>query len=98
MALNKSSDANADKNVQDRTEAYYEQLASQEEIYLEEIEERGRTVLISDSASPSERRHPGTADCVTEQLEHAAEELVAGDSDDPPLAEDEITKMLKADC
>jgi hypothetical protein len=30
-----------------------------------------------------------------EQLDHAAEELVTGDSDDPPLSEEEVAEMLR---
>ena len=29
-----------------------------------------------------------------EQLYHAAEELITGDSDDPPLSEDTVVEML----
>ena len=30
-----------------------------------------------------------------EQLDHAAEELITGDSDDPPLSEQEVVEMLR---
>lgn len=30
-----------------------------------------------------------------EQLYHAAEELITGDSDDPPLSEEAVVEMLK---
>jgi cobalamin biosynthesis protein CobT len=30
-----------------------------------------------------------------EQLDHAAEELITGDSDDPPLTEEAVVDMLK---
>src|SRR5215468_3727216 len=88
---------NEDKcgNSQDQDEAGNEQLASQEEIHLEETEERARTVLISESASPSvvspdapsleskasvtDKGNHGMADRVAEQREHAAEELITGD-------------------
>ena len=29
-----------------------------------------------------------------EQLDHAAEELITGDSDDPPLSEEAVVEML----
>lgn len=29
-----------------------------------------------------------------EQLSHAAEELITGDSDDPPLSQEEVAEML----
>ena len=41
-------DKKTDKNDQSHTEIYYEELATQEEIYLEEREERARAVLISE--------------------------------------------------
>ena len=49
MAIN----TNNDKSIPTDTEAYYEELASQEEIYLEETEEEVRAILISDDQSPS---------------------------------------------
>ena len=49
MAIN----TNKDKNIPTDTEACYETLASQEEIYLEETEEEVRAILISDDQSPS---------------------------------------------
>jgi hypothetical protein len=30
-----------------------------------------------------------------EQLDHAAEELITGDSDDPPLSKDTVMEMLR---
>src|SRR5215472_4375093 len=47
-----STDKSSDENVQNHTEAYYEELAAQEEIYLEEMEEHARAVLISEKPSP----------------------------------------------
>lgn len=110
MSIDKSSD----QNVQNHTDAYYEQVASQEEIYLEEREERARAVLISEKPASfgceqvsSDREwldvkrsvtdannNPGMAAGVDEQRDHAAEELITGDSDDPPLSEDAVAKML----
>jgi hypothetical protein len=76
-------------------EAYYETVASQEEIYLEEREETLRAVLTETPSAPQQ-----TTICLSEspeeQLEHAAEDLVAGDSDDPPLSEDSIADLLAA--
>jgi len=46
-----STDKSSNEDVQNHTEAYYEELASQEEIYLEEMEERARAVLISEKPS-----------------------------------------------
>ncbi len=70
-----------------RREACYEKVASQEEIYLEETEEELRAILISDNSSQSE--------CIDERLEQAAEELITGDSDDPPLSEEAVVDMLR---
>src|SRR5438045_2183794 len=100
MSIGKSSE----ENITTHTEAYYEELASQEEIYLEEREERARAILISEEPSPSRsnslsidrespevtrsvtdaRSNPPAGEGADEQLEHAAEELLTGDSDDPP--------------
>ena len=49
MSINKSS---CEINYT-HTEAYYEELASQEENYLEETEEELRAILTSDDLSPS---------------------------------------------
>jgi hypothetical protein len=57
-----------DNNI--RPEAYYEAVASQEEIYLEETEEGLRAILTSDDPSP----HNATAEC----WERKREELELG--------------------
>lgn len=107
-----SLDKSRDENVQNQSDAYYEELANQEEVYLEEREERARAVLISDNPSPSgltsgsgspevkrsvtgASTTPAIVGKVDEQLEHAAEELITGDSDDPPLSDEAVAKMLK---
>ena len=36
------------------------------------------------------------ADSVDEHLGHSAEELITGDSDDPPLRDEAVVKMLRA--
>lgn len=38
---------------------------------------------------------PRIADSVEEQLDHAAEELITGDSDDPPLSEETVVEMIR---
>lgn len=48
MSINMSNDKNLPTD-----EAYYEELASQEEIYLEETEEELRAILTSNDPSPS---------------------------------------------
>ena len=87
------SEESNNKDAPDHSETYYEELASQEEIYLEEREERARAVLISEGESLSLSIIESNPLSV-EQLDHAAEELIAGDSDDPPLSEVEVVEML----
>ena len=38
---------------------------------------------------------PRIAESLEEQLDHAAEELITGDSDDPPLSEKAVAEMLR---
>jgi hypothetical protein len=71
-----------------RTEDYYEEQASQEEMYLEETEEDLRMILESEDLSSL------AGESFSEQREHAAEELITGDSDDPPLSDEAIDEIL----
>ena len=99
-----SININNDKNIPAETEAYCETVASQEEIYLEETEEELRAILIFGDPTPSRTGvntlppDANNAPCVVgsldEQLNHAAEELITGDSDDPPLSEGALLEML----
>ena len=77
------------ENISNDTDAYYEAVASQEEIYLEETEEELRVILESDDPHPPRSERPN------QQREHAAEELITGDSDDPPLSEQTIEETLE---
>ena len=114
-----SININNDKNIPIDPDACYEELASQEELYLEETEEEVVAILDSyiSPASQGDRstiinicaeresdleiegvmtdltspRMVGNPD---EQLVEAVEELITGDSDDPPLSEDSIQEML----
>ena len=54
MAIN----TNKDKNIPADTEACYETLASQEEIYLEEVEEEVRVKLTSYEPAPPRIESP----------------------------------------
>ena len=110
-----SINVNNDKNIPIDPDACYEELASQEELYLEETEEEVVAILTSyvSPASKSDRStiidicaeresdleiervttdltSPPMAGNPDEQLVEAAEELITGDSDDPPLNEDSI--------
>jgi hypothetical protein len=97
------------QNLQSDVEIYYEIVASQEEVYLEEIEEELRMILsVEDSAQSvsseqmvrrkvvmlTSNSHSGIAETVDEERSHAAEELITGDSDDAPLSDEAITDML----
>ena len=48
MSINMSNDENVPTDI----DAYYEAVASQEELYLEETEEEVRAIIISDDLSP----------------------------------------------
>ena len=114
-----SINVNNDKNIPIDPDACYEELASQEELYLEETEEEVVAILTSyvSPASKSDRStiidicaeresdleiervttdltSPPMVGNPDEQLVEAAEDLIAGDSDDPPLSEDSIQEML----
>ena len=80
---------NNDKSIGTDTDAYYEAVASQEEIYLEENEEELRAILESDDQTPAGGRIPD------QQRDQAVEELITGDSDDPPLSEIAVENMLE---
>ena len=78
-----------DKNISIGTDAYYEEQASQEEIYLEETEEELRMILECDDPPQPRSESPD------QQRGHAAEELIIGDSDDPPLSEETVKQILR---
>ena len=82
-----------DENLPTDAEAYYEAVASQEEIYLEETEEELRMILASDDPPP-----PPGSESPNQQRQDAAEELITGDSDDPPLSEETVMDMLTVTC
>lgn len=89
------------KGVPADTDAYYEAVASQEEIYLEEVEETLRAILISEDPLASTQEVIIGSDCcvvadrLDDELDHAAEELVAGDADDPLLGEEDVVETLR---
>ena len=101
-----------DERIAAHTDAYYEELASQEELYLEETEEEVRLILTSCQPSPSrndnaivmqicEERESdlevtrSTTDSLHELLVEAADELITGDSDDPPLRDEAVREMVR---
>ena len=114
-----SININNDKNIPIDPDACYEELASQEELYLEETEKEVVAILTSYVSPSSQSDHSTTigiwaeresaleiegimTDLTSprmvgnpdEQLVEAVEELITGDSDDPPLSEDSVQEML----
>jgi hypothetical protein len=85
-----SDDENRNEGVPAHTEDYCEAVASQEEIYIEEVEENLRAILTSYPPSPM-----NATDSLNEQLDCAAEELITGDSDDATLSEDAVAEALR---
>jgi len=77
-----------DETILIQMDTYYEEQASQEEVYLEETEEELRMILCADD-SPSPQ-----SECVNEEQGEAVEELITGDADDPPLSEETVRDML----
>ena len=83
-----SIDKSKDENIPVHTENYYEALASQEQEYLDETVEKLREREISASEESCSSKNPRTGESLDEALHHAAEELITGDSDDPPLSDE----------
>jgi DNA-directed RNA polymerase subunit F len=80
--------ASTDETILIQTDTYYEEQASQEEVYLEETEEELRMILCADD-SPSPQ-----SECVNEEQGEAVEELITGDADDAPLSEQTVREIL----
>ena len=75
-------------------EAYDESVASEEELYLERIEEHLRVMLTAAPASAASRpARESSRDAET--IADAARDLIAGDADDAPLREETVAEMLK---
>jgi hypothetical protein len=89
MLIDKSND----ENISSHTEDYYEALAGQEQEYLDEIVEKFREceVLVFENSSAINI----TCESPDERLHQAAEELITGDSDDPPLSDDAVVEILR---
>ena len=64
-------------------------VASQEETCIEGTEEEVRMILAIADPSPSRIEN------LKQHREQAAEELITGDSDDPPLSEEVVDEMLR---
>ena len=76
------NDEDKPESVPAHTEDDYEAIAGQEQAYLDDVEENLRQILTSEPITTSH-----AAERIDDQLDHAAEELLTGDSDDPPVAE-----------
>lgn len=101
MSINKNSNKAIPKNIPTDADPCYEAVARQEEIYLEETEEELRAILITEDPSTYIQPENICVDCCfvadspAEELDHAAEELITGDSDDPPLSEGAVVDVLR---
>ncbi len=90
------------ENIPTDTDAYYESIACREEIYLETIEEMLRAILVWEDPMAYEQEETVCVDCcftpenLDKDLDRAAEELITGDSDDPPLSGEEVAELLRA--
>ena len=95
MATN-SIDNARDENVATYTEDYYEELASQEQVYLDAVEENLRVLLTSDHSypPPDASNRFCEADVLEEQSNQAAQELAPRGSDHPQLS-DEISMKIR---
>lgn len=101
MSINMSNDKMVPKNIPTDTDTRDETVASQEERYLEKREEKLRAILISEDPSTYVQQETVCVDCcfvadsIDKELDHAAEELITGDSDDPPLSEENVVEILR---
>ena len=101
MSVNMSDDEMIPQNISTDTDSYDEAVASQEEMYLEETEEMLRAILISEDPFAHMEEETICPDCcvvadsLDDELEQAAEELITGDSDDPPLSGDAVAEILR---
>ena len=84
----------SDGKKEDEDLEYYESLAIEEEIYLEEGVERLREHEISICEMFMSKRALN-AEGSAEQQDHAAEELITDDSDDAPLSEETVAELLR---
>ena len=86
-----------DKNIPTNTEAYYEELASQEEIYLEETEEELRAILIFDDRPPSENNSGMLAEnCGERELHWEVNRSMSDGKKNPRFAESLDEQLVDA--
>ena len=100
-SVNMSDDGMIPQDIPTDTDSYDEAVARQEEMYLEETEETLRAILSSEDPFAYMQEETICSDCcvvadsLDDELDHAAEELITGDSDDPPLSEDAVAEILR---
>lgn len=101
MSIDVRNDNMIPNNAPTDAGAHDETVASQEEVYLDRTEETTRGILISEDPSKYAQQKTGCVDCCfvadsrDEALDQAAEELITGDSDDPPLSEQDVAEMIR---
>ena len=81
---------NNDESIPSDTEARYESIAMQEEIYLEAVEEELRAILIFGDPPPRAETKAKSPICEASNDPRVAERL-----GDPPLSEEVVTEILK---
>ena len=94
MAIN-SIDNAKDESVATHTEDYYEEQTSQEQLYLDEVEENLRVILTSEHDYPANDVNDCShgAERYEEQSTHGASGSDSNDSDHPPLGDEMSMKM-----
>ena len=86
-----------DENTSIHTDAYYEELASQEELYLEETEEEVRVILTSYVSSASRNdRSIATENCGLREPDLEVRGSITGPKNDPCIAESLGERLVEA--
>ena len=86
-----------DENTSIHTEAYYEEMASQEELYLEETEEEVRAILTSYVSSASRNdRSIVTENCGFREPDLEVTGSMTGPKDNPRMAESFDEQLVDA--
>ena len=77
------------------TEEYYEEVASQEQEYLDGVEENLREILTSEwDAVEAEAAREVTR--LDEEIDRATVQLIVGDADEAPASEETIRERIEA--
>jgi hypothetical protein len=100
MLINTNEDKMIPKGIPIDASAHDEIVAGPEELYLEKTEEKLRAILISEDPSTYVQETVCVDCCLADdsrdgELTHAAEELISGDSDDPPLSQEAVAEVLR---